>query len=64
MTERRFTNLTDAQADGLACVFCGTDYLTTPAGTRIVPVGRSIAGSQVMACVSPRQCAEQLAVTS
>ncbi len=40
--------LTAAQADGLACVVCGTDYLrdTVPH----TPVGRSHTGSQVFAC--------------
>lgn len=57
MTERYVTNLTDAQADGLACVVCRRDYLTCPAGTRRVPVGRSITGSQVFACVG--ECARR-----
>jgi len=43
------TRLTALQADGLACVACGADYLCV----RIphVPVGRSVTGSQVFACV-------------
>lgn len=41
--------LTDAQADGLACVICGTDYLRVRLAH--VPVGRSATGSQVFACV-------------
>ena len=64
MNERRFTNLTDAQADGHACVVCRLDYDTAPASTRQVPVGRSVTGSQVFACVG--ECAdtfEQPAVT-
>ncbi|MGH3565440.1 MAG: hypothetical protein ACRDRH_05310 [Pseudonocardia sp.] len=43
------TGLTTLQADGLACVTCGTDYLTVAAPH--VPVGRSVTGSQVFACV-------------
>jgi excisionase family DNA binding protein len=41
--------LTPAQADGLACVVCEVDYLSTTAAHR--PVGRSHTGSQVFACV-------------
>jgi hypothetical protein len=43
------TRLSAPQADGLACVVCGADYLRV----RIphVPVGRSVTGSQVFACV-------------
>jgi hypothetical protein len=41
-------NLTPAQADGLACVVCGADYLVVR--TPHVPVGRSETGSQVFAC--------------
>lgn len=43
------TGLTDLQADGLACVTCGADYLVVP--TPQVPVGRSTTGSQVFVCV-------------
>lgn len=41
--------LTALQADGLACVACSADYL----GVRVphVPVGRSVTGSQVFACI-------------
>jgi mono/diheme cytochrome c family protein len=50
MAEQGITALTPLQADGLACVVCGADYF------RIrdphVPVGRSVTGSQVFACVS------------
>jgi hypothetical protein len=42
------TRLTPAQADGLACVRCGVDYLTVAVPHR--PVGRSGTGSQVFAC--------------
>jgi hypothetical protein len=38
-----FTELTDRQADGLACVVCGAAYLTNPVPH--VPVGRSHTGS-------------------
>ncbi|PNG93478.1 hypothetical protein SMF913_28943 [Streptomyces malaysiensis] len=41
--------LTPAQADGLACVACGADYLHIHVPH--VPVGRSVTGSQVFACV-------------
>jgi hypothetical protein len=37
------------QADGLACVVCGADYLRVRVPH--VPVGRSVTGSQVFACV-------------
>lgn len=43
------TGLTALQADGLACVTCGVDYLIVQ--TPHVPVGRSATGSQVFACV-------------
>jgi len=41
--------LTEAQADGMACVICGTDYQRVRLAH--VPVGRSLSGSQVFACV-------------
>lgn len=40
--------LTQTQADGLACVVCGADYLTVKVAH--TPVGRSHTGSQVFAC--------------
>ncbi|MEU4801055.1 helix-turn-helix domain-containing protein [Actinosynnema sp. NPDC023587] len=40
--------LSEAQADGRACVVCGSDFLTTRASH--LPVGRSSTGSQVFAC--------------
>ena len=43
------TGLTASQADGLACVACGADYLRVQDGH--VPVGRSVTGPQVFACV-------------
>lgn len=43
-----FRDLNDAQADGLACVVCDEDYTVFLGDT--VPVGVSIAGSQVFAC--------------
>jgi len=39
-----------AQADGLACVVCGADFLTVTVAHR--PVGRSETGSQTFACCS------------
>lgn len=41
--------LTAVQADGLACVACGADYLII--ATPHVPMGRSVTGSQVFICV-------------
>ena len=46
------TGLTAPQADGLACMTCGTDYLSVRVPH--VPVGRSVTGSQVFACVGCR----------
>jgi hypothetical protein len=46
------TGLTAPQADGLACVVCGADYLRIQVPH--VPVGRSVTGSQVFACVGCR----------
>ena len=43
------TGLTPVQADGLACTVCGADYLRVRVPH--VPVGRSVTGSQVFACV-------------
>ncbi len=43
------TGLTPIQADGLACVTCGADYLRVRVPH--VPVGRSVTGSQVFARV-------------
>ncbi len=43
------TGLTARQADGLACVACGADYLRVRVPH--VPVGRSVTGSQAFACV-------------
>jgi len=44
--------LTPAQADGLACVVCGVDYLEHNTPRR--PVGRSHTDSQVFACCAHR----------
>lgn len=46
------SGLTSLQADGLACVACGADFLTVAAPQ--VPIGRSATGSQVFACVGCR----------
>jgi len=43
------TELTPIQADGLACVVCGADYLR--GRVPHVPMGRSATGSQVFACI-------------
>ncbi|MFR9758189.1 hypothetical protein [Streptomyces sp. TR06-5] len=43
-----WTGLNERQADGLACVACGRDYLQSPLPH--YPVGRSATGSQVFAC--------------
>lgn len=47
-------NLTEAQADGLACIVCGDTRADT------VPVGVSAAGSQVFAC--EHRCAATLCI--
>jgi hypothetical protein len=47
-TEKIITGLTPPQADGLACVVCGADYLRVHVPH--APVGRSITGSQVFVC--------------
>jgi hypothetical protein len=46
--EKIVTGLTPLQADGLACVVCGTACLDNPVPH--YPVGRSTSGSQVFAC--------------
>jgi hypothetical protein len=46
------TGLNTTQADGLACVVCGAEYLRVRVPH--VPVGRSVTGSQVFACVGCR----------
>jgi hypothetical protein len=50
--EKIVTGLTLLQADGLACVVCGADYLRVHVPH--VPVGWSGTGSQVFACVGCR----------
>jgi excisionase family DNA binding protein len=45
-----WANLSPAQADGLACVRCGCEFLA--GGEAQWPVGRSVTGSQVFACAS------------
>ncbi|OLT40008.1 hypothetical protein BJF85_06610 [Saccharomonospora sp. CUA-673] len=47
--EKIITGLTSAQADGLACVVCGRDYLRASGAVSLL-VGRSLTGSQVFAC--------------
>ncbi|GLW75922.1 hypothetical protein Aglo01_04040 [Actinokineospora globicatena] len=51
-SEKIVTGLTLVQADRLACVVCGADYLWVHVAH--VPAGRSGTGSQVVACVSCR----------
>lgn len=46
--------LTDLQADGLACPVCAANFMQVHVAS--VPVGRSVTGSQVHACVNG--CAE------
>lgn len=46
--------LTDLHADGLACPVCGANGLQVTVAS--VPVGRSMTGSQVHACVA--ECTE------
>jgi hypothetical protein len=48
--EEIITGLSPLQADGLACVVCGNNYLRVR--TPSVPVGRSHTGSQVFVCVA------------
>ncbi|MFD4540954.1 hypothetical protein [Streptomyces bauhiniae] len=56
--ERYFWHLNAAQADGVACVVCGMDFLTRKVSS--VAVGRSPADeSQVFACREP--CAARIA---
>jgi len=43
------TGLTALQANGLACVVCGADYLHVRVPH--VPLGWSVTGSQVFACI-------------
>lgn len=47
--EKIIKGLSPLQADGLACVFCDADYLRVRVPH--VPIGRSVTGSQVFACV-------------
>ena len=47
--ETIIAGLTASQADGLACVVCGADYLRVRVAH--APMGRSVTGSQVFACV-------------
>jgi excisionase family DNA binding protein len=46
---RVWTDLTEDQAQGWACVRCGADFRATP-GSTSVAVGRSATGGQVFAC--------------
>ena len=46
--ETIFKALDPVQADGLACVVCGADFLRVPVPH--LPVGRSVTRSQVFAC--------------
>lgn len=56
--EQVLTGLTPAQADGLACIRCGADYLTSKVSHRAA--GRSETGSQVFACAVTCYAAEKL----
>ena len=55
--EKVITGLTPLQADGLACVVCGANYLRTR--VTHTPVGRSLTGSQVFACTGCRPADER-----
>lgn len=60
MSAPRWRGLSEARAQGHACVICGRDYLHSRGRPpmRWVPVGRSMStGSQVFACVTG--CAER-----
>jgi hypothetical protein len=48
MSERMWSGLSPAQADGLACVICGRGFRGS--GWAWLPVGHSPTGSQVFAC--------------
>ncbi|HZD15488.1 MAG TPA: hypothetical protein VE196_10285 [Pseudonocardiaceae bacterium] len=52
--ERLWRGLDAFRADGLECVICGTSYLVAGSPPH-VPVGRSMSGSRVFACVG--ECA-------
>jgi len=55
--EKIITGLTPLQADGLACVVCGANYLRIRVPH--IPVGRSLTGSQIFACAGCRPADEQ-----
>ena len=57
MTERIWTGLPAAAADGLACLICGRGWRGR--GRAAVSVGRSHTGAQVFACVG--DCAQRAA---
>ncbi|GAA3435924.1 hypothetical protein [Kutzneria kofuensis] len=59
-TEKIITGLTPLQADRLACVDCGVNYLRIHAPC--VPLGRSATGSQVFVCAARHQTNELRAV--
>lgn len=50
-SNRVIVNLTSSQGAGFNCVVCDISYVRSPVPHR--PVGRSMAGSQVFACISP-----------
>ncbi len=58
MGQPLWRDLDPSQAGGQACVICTRDFLRYP--TSRVPVGRSVTGAQVMACVG--FCAERAAL--
>jgi hypothetical protein len=58
MSERVWTGLAAAAADGLACVICGRSFRFRGSPVRR-PVGRSHNGLQVFACA--RDCADRAA---
>ncbi len=47
---RKFSELTEAQADGLECIECHVSWLHSPVSS--TPVGYSTTGSQVFVCTS------------
>lgn len=55
MRDAMWLDLSDVQADGLACVVCARDHCALVPGrlTVSMPVGRSRTRSQVMACDDP-----------
>lgn len=52
MSDRPLTGLTERAAEGLECPVCGKSA-DHPLAPPTQPVGRSVTGAQVFACVGP-----------